>query len=203
MNINEKITVGRLGQQPMHIADTSVDPQHATLTRSEDGYYVLEDNNSNKGVFVFGVKIKRKKVKEETPFFLGSYKTTVKQLLRDPNDIDLQKIWADYDSEKRKWDRYSAIVNSIRVLTPVATMLVAQLIGQSILVSLIVLLVITGIAILAGEMVLKKKNVAMAELNAKMQQDYQCPHCHHFLGFTPYKILKANIYCPHCGVPIK
>ncbi len=203
MNINEKITIGRLGQQPMHIAEQSVDPQHAILTKTDYDTYVIEDNDSQKGVFVFGIRIKRKTIKEDTPIFLGTYKTTVKQLLRDPDAINLAQIWSDYESEKRKWDRYSTMVNSIRMLTPILTMLVAQVIGQSIVVSCVVLVVVMVVAMVAGEMVLKKKNMAMADLNAKMQIDYQCPHCHKFLGFTPYSILKSKLYCPHCGVPIR
>ena len=83
MEIGQTITIGRMGQQPMHIADTSVDPQHAKLTRTGTDTYQIEDLDSTRGTFVFGMRIKRKTVKTDTPFFLGQHKTSVRQLLTD------------------------------------------------------------------------------------------------------------------------
>lgn len=101
-------------------------------------------------------------------------------------------MWNDYDKQKRKWDRYSMLVNSIRMLTPILTMLVTQMVGQNWLVSCIVLLAVMAIAIFAGEKVLEKKTVALATLNAQMQTTYVCPHCHKFLGFVPYSVLSGK-----------
>ena len=70
------------------------------------------------------------------------------------------------------------------------------------MVSGAVLIGVMVISMIAGEKVLAKKNLRMAELNTKMQAEYACPHCHRFIGFTPYSILKQNRYCPHCGVPL-
>ena len=202
MEIGETLVIGRMGQQPMHIADTTVDPQHARLRRTGKDTYQIEDKGSTRGTTVFGMRIVRKTVKADTPIFLGSYKTTVRQLLTDRSRIDLQEIWDDYDHQKRKWDRYSMMVNSIRMLTPILTMLLTQIVGQNIMVSVGVLVVVMAVAIVAGEKVLEKRNLAMAALNAQMQQDYVCPHCHKFLGLTPYEILKTRHYCPQCGVPL-
>lgn len=203
MEIGQTITIGRMGQQPMHIADTSVDPQHAKLTRTGTDTYQLEDLDSTRGTFVFGMRIKRKTVKTDTPFFLGQHKTSVRQLLTDLSTIDLGQIWANYENEKKKWDRYSTMVNSIRMLTPIITMLLAQTVGQDWMISIIVLAVVIAIAVVAGEKVLEKKTLAISALNASMQTTYVCPHCHKFLGLTPYEVLKANRYCPGCGVPLK
>ena len=54
MEIGESIIIGRMGQQPLHLSDASIDPQHATLTRTSADSYVIEDHDSAKGVFVFG-----------------------------------------------------------------------------------------------------------------------------------------------------
>lgn len=202
MEIGEEIIIGRLGQQPMHIADQSVDPQHATLRRTGEDTYQIEDRDSQKGVQVFGFRVKRKTIKAETPLFLGSYKTSVRQLLQDAASIDLTEVWSRYEKEKRRWDRYTLWVNSIRMLSPVLTMLVTQWVGQNWVVSGVVLVGVMVISMIAGEKVLAKKNLRMAELNTKMQAEYACPHCHRFIGFTPYSILKQNRYCPHCGVPL-
>ena len=158
---------------------------------------------TDKNTASMAVREVRKTIKADTPLFLGTFKTSVKQLLTDASRINLQQVWNDYDKQKRKWDRYSMLVNSIRMLTPILTMLVTQMVGQNWLVSCIVLLAVMAIAIFAGEKVLEKKTVALATLNAQMQTTYVCPHCHKFLGFVPYSVLSGKKYCPNCGVPIK
>ena len=96
MEINDQLTVGRMGQQPLHIADSGVDPQHALLRKTSEDIYQIEDLDSMKGVYVFGIRVKRKTVREDTPIFLGTFKTSVRQLLADASKSNLGKTWADY-----------------------------------------------------------------------------------------------------------
>ena len=203
MEIGESLTIGRMGQQPLHVTDASVDPQHATLRRVNETDYQIEDLGSGKGIFVFGIRVKRKTIKADTPIFLGAYKTSVSRLLSDLSQVDLEAVWQQYSHERQRWDRYPAIVNSARMLTPVITMLLTQVVGQNWAVSAIVLVAVLMVTMIVGEKVLAKKNVAMAELNARLQADYICPHWQRFLGFVPYTILKQKGYCPNCGVPLK
>lgn len=203
MEIGEELIVGRMGRQPLHIADSTVDPQHARLRRTGPDTYQIEDLDSAKGTFVFGLRIVRKAIKADTPLFLGTYRTSVGQLLTDVSAVDLQQVWRTYEKQKIKWDRYSMMVNSIRMLTPILTMLLTQVVGQNWLVSCAVLVVVMVVALFAGEKVMERKNLAMAALNARMQTDYACPHCHRPLGLVPYAVLAEKKYCPHCGVPLK
>lgn len=203
MEIGETLTIGRMGQQPLHVTDASVDPQHATLRRVNETDYQIEDLGSGKGIFVFGIRVKRKTIKADTPIFLGTYKTSVSRLLSDLSQVDLEAVWQQYSHERQRWDRYPAIVNSARMLTPVITMLLTQVVGQNWAVSAIVLVAVLMVTMIVGEKVLAKKNVAMAELNSRLQADYICPHCQRFLGSVPYTILKQKGYCPNCGVPLK
>lgn len=210
MNVGEEIIIGRMGQQAMHIADASVDPQHAVLRKTAEDTYQIEDKASAKGIFVFGMRIKRKTVKAETPILLGTFKTSVQQLLQDASSIDLGAVWDRYDKEKKQWDRKSMIVNYLRVLPSILTMLLGMFVGQGlengtrmgITVGLTILVLI--ISMVASEKIMAKKNLRMAELNAEMQEKYVCPHCHKFLSFTPYKILKQHKYCPNpvCNCPL-
>ena len=131
MDIGESIIIGRMGQQPLHIADTTVDPQHALLKKTAPDTFQIIDNNSAKGIYVFGLRIKRKAIKEDTPLFLGGLKTSVRQLLKETTGEELQKIWDDYNKNKIKWDRYTMMVNSIRMLTPIITMSLTQFVGQN------------------------------------------------------------------------
>ncbi len=199
-----------MGEQPMHISDASVDPRHAVLRKTGSGAYQIEDNGSAKGVYVFGMRIKRKTVKAETPILLGTFRTSVQQLLQDASDVDLQAIWNAYDKEKRSWDRKAMFVNYLRIIPSILTMLLGMFLGQDIdnstrmgvTVGMTILVLI--LSMVASEKLMAKKNLRMAELNAEMQTQYVCPHCHRFLSFTPYQILKQNKYCPNpnCCCPL-
>lgn len=204
MEIGEKLIVGRMGKQPMPISDTTVSPQHITIKRIDEENYQITDMDSHKGVFVFGIRIVRKTVKENTPFLLGGYKTSIAQLLHDPHSVNLTEIWDTYDKQKRQWDRYAQFINSIRMIIPILSITVSAVIGQNLYVQVGIPVIVTLIVILLSEKLSVKKNLRMAELNSDLQKKYLCPHCQKFLGFVPYKVLKANNYCPNstCGVPL-
>lgn len=196
--------MGRMGNQPLPISDVSVSPQHVKITRTTSTDYQIEDLDSAKGVFVFGFRVQRKTIKDNTPFLLGGYKTSVQQLLHDPSKVDLAQIWNDYDKQKRIWERYSMLVNSIRMIVPVITIALTMVLGQNIAIQISVIVAITAVVMVATESLNKKKNIKIAELNLELQRVYLCPHCQKFLGFIPYKVLKAHRYCPNnrCGVPL-
>jgi len=210
MNIGEEIIIGRMGQQPMHISDPNVAPQHAILRRTSDEYYQIEDNRSAKGIFVFGMRIKRKTVKANTPILLGTFKTSVQDLLKDMSNVDLNAVWEDYDKEKRKWDRYAMLVGYLRIipsmiLTPIIFLALGDISqGQRIAITAGTFIAVAAISIFISEKVMAKKNVRMAELSSHMQSNYICPHCHRPLPLTPYKVLKQNRYCPNptCAYPL-
>lgn len=202
MEVNQSINVGLLGQQCLRLTDSTIDPIHAKITKMNETEYVIEDNNSSRGTFVFGLRIKRKTIKEDTPIFLGAYKTSIRQLMQDASSINLEEIWNDYDKDKREWERYAMMANSIRMLTPILTMVLTQVIGQNWIISCIVLVSVMIFSMIIGEKVVAKKNIRIAELNTKMQSEYICPHCHKFLGLIPYRVLNDKRYCPMCGVPL-
>lgn len=174
------------------------------------GTYQIEDMGSTKGIFVFGMRIKRKTIKAGTPILLGAFKTSVQQLLQDAYSIDLQTVWDAYEKEKRVWDRKAMFVNYLRIIPSILTMLLAMFLGQDmenstrmgITVGLTIFVLI--VSMVASEKLMAKKNLRMAELNAEMQTKYVCPHCNRFLSFTPYQILKKNKYCPNpnCNCPL-
>lgn len=208
MNLGEEIIVGRMGNQPMCIADTNVDPYHAKLCKIGDGVFQIEDNGSGKGIFVFGMRIKRKTIKSDTPFLLGTFKTSVNQLLFDTSVVDLKNIWKEYDDEKKKWDRKTMLVNYLRVLPSILTMILGIFLGQdmdnTVRMGVTITLTVTVLVVsmIISEKIMAKKNLKMTKMNDKMQTKYVCPHCHKFLSLKPYEILKQNIYCPNCNFPL-
>lgn len=193
-----------MGQQPLPISDVSVSPQHIEIRRVDQEYYQIRDLDSQKGVFVFGFRVERKTVKEATPFLLGSYKTSIAQLLSDPSTVNLSSVWNEYDSQKRKWDKYSQFVNSIRMIIPILSITISAIVGQNLYVQIGIPVVVTIIVIILSDLLTAKKNLKMAELNNELQKTYICPHCQKFLGYIPYSVLKSNLYCtnPVCGIPL-
>ena len=210
METGDEIIIGRMGQQPMLIADATVDPQHALLRKTALGVYQIEDRDSTKGIFVFGMRIKRKTIKEDTPILLGNFQTTVRLLLQDGNAIDLNAIWQAYDNEKRQWDRKTMLVNYLRIIPSILVMLLSMFLGQDfdnqtrMIITAGLTVSVLIISMILSDRIMAKKNMKMEELKVKLQQDYVCPYCHRFLGFTPYKVLKQNKYCPRpdCNCPL-
>lgn len=208
MNIGEEIIVGRMGMQTMPIADLTVDPEHILLRKTTEGTYQIEDKGSTKGTFVFGMRVKRKTINAQTPIQLGSFKTTVQQLLQDTTAVDLNAIWEAYDKEKRQWDRKNMLVNYLRIIPSILTMILGMFLGQDfdnqtrmfITVGLTVSVLI--ISMILSEKIINKRNMRMAELNSDMQQKYVCPHCHRSLPLTPYQVLKTKRFCPVCNFPL-
>ena len=209
MNIGEEIIVGRMGQQTMPIADLTVDPEHALLRKTAEGVYQIEDKGSTKGVFVFGMRVKRKTITNaQTPIYLGNFKTSVQQLLKDTTSVDLNAIWEAYEKEKRQWDRKNMLVNYLRVIPSILAMIVGMFLGQNydnqtrMLLTMGLTVSILILSMILSEKIMNKRNIRMAELNADMQQNYECPHCHHPLPLTPYKVLKGKKFCPKCNRPL-
>lgn len=208
MKIGEEIIVGKMGMQTMPIADLTVDPEHILLRKTAEGTYQIEDKGSTKGTFVFGMRVKRKTINAQTPIQLGSFKTTVQQLLKDPTDVDLNAIWEAYDKEKRQWDRKNMLVNYLRVIPSILAMIVGMFLGQNydnqtrMLLTVGLTISVLIISMILSEKITNKRNIRMAELNADMQQKYECPHCHHALPLTPYKVLKGKKFCPKCNLPL-
>lgn len=209
MEIGKEIKVGTMGRQPLPISNPTVAPEHIILRRLAKDSYQIEDLDSPKGVFVFGIRVKRKTIKSNTPFMLGSYTTSVDKLMHDPRKVNLGDVWKQYEKEKAKWDRYSQLVNSTRMIVPMLSTAVAMFVGNEdnnmkLVISVVVLVVTSLLTIWATERLNKNKNQKIAELNARLQRTYLCPHCQRFLGFTPYSVLKQSMYCPHqgCGVPL-
>ena len=200
MEIGEQLIIGKMGEQPLPISDPSVSPQHCKITRTGQNSYQIVDMDSAKGVFVYGLRIERKSVEAKTPFLLGTYLTSVEQLLKDPTKVDLQSIWDEYYKQKQKWERYSSMINIIRYLSPLVVACLTPLFGQSIIITVGASVFTLLIARVATEKVRVKKDNHIHELNEKLKQTYLCPHCQKFLGFEPYHILKKNKYCPNAKV---
>ena len=73
MNRGESLIVGRMGNQPLPISDVSVSPQHVKITRTTSTDYQIEDLDSAKGVFVFGFRVQRKTIKDNTERFFTNF----------------------------------------------------------------------------------------------------------------------------------
>lgn len=210
MEIGEEIIIGRMGNQPMPIYDSTVAVQHALLRKTAEEVYQIESLTAANGISVYGMRIKRKTVNEDTPIMLGTFNITVRYLLQDPAEIDLSAIWDEYDAEKRRWDRKTIMVNYLRVVPTILTMALGLFVGPETdrlkrgLITLTLTVVVLVISMWATEKIMARKNNRITELNAEMQNKYRCPHCHRPLPIKPYRILKQNICCPlsGCGHPL-
>lgn len=78
------IIIGRQGQQPLQITQSSVSRQHCRLTRVGDAEWEIEDLGSRYGTCVNGLPIVKSRVGLDTPIMLADFETSVRQLLNLP-----------------------------------------------------------------------------------------------------------------------
>lgn len=200
-----KIVVGRMGQQKLTITDSTVDPTHAELIEIGKGKYVIKDLDSTRGTFVQTLRVIRKIVDADTPIQLGGFATTADQLVHGVKKVNLYEVWNNYTKEAQTLERNAMIINSARVLVFLGSGSLAAFICSGneyqTLITVLCTIVFTAICILMTQKYMKHKTQRMQELEVELQNTYQCPHCHTFLGKLPYALIKSkNPYCknPHC-----
>lgn len=67
-----EIIVGRRGEQPFSITDTTVSGKHLKLTTLPDGNVEVEDLGSSNGTFIDGLRISKKTVSRSTEIRMGA-----------------------------------------------------------------------------------------------------------------------------------
>ncbi len=203
---------GASGSVPM-----TVSRQHCSITQNADGSYKITNLKPQNVTFVNGVEVMAKTIKEGDKVELGPEKFLVswdwiKSLI--PQMVDfrpLKRIWEEYDEHKLDQQIADRKFNSLRGITGLITM---GAIALSIILPefretpLYIGVYVLAILISAGFTYKAYQDSSKGPMKQKkltddFQQDYVCPHCHHFLGFQSFTVLMQNEACPYCKAKIK
>ena len=188
----------------------SVSRQHCMISVADDGKMTLRNVQTGNWTFVNGTAVEIKRINRGDKIELGADKYALsweklEEILPKVADIrPLKKVWDEYENGTFNLQVSERRFNSLRGFTPIITigaMLLGiftgrdnpwlwPLYGAAIVLSI-------GFFLLSMKKV-KEVPTKQKEMRKKLQDEYVCPCCHHFFGFTDYSILSQNDACPHC-----
>ncbi len=204
----EKI-YGNAGSVPMDVSR-----HHISLQTAGAGKWQIKNLNERNVTFVNGIAVESKTISENDKVELGnSHYLFPWDALQEPKvetaDIrPLRKVWEDYNQENiriRKQQKNIGLLASIPMGFTMLGGLIAgvgpeEIRGVAYLFTAIALLIMLyGFYRRFNDNSIEKQE----ELKKKLQRNYTCPKCGHFLGFQDYEVLTQSDACPYCKTMYK
>lgn len=192
------------------------DSAHCKLAINNNGDMILTNLKEQNITKVNGDDILSKRILSTSKISLGKddYSFSVDTIIEaakklvplQPKSIKhLEKVYEDYEKtldmihqfqeKKGKMGRLPILVSSFGgvLSTALAILGIPKL--------LIVTVPITVLPLLLHVKNFTNKDTSYEDRKKaqdKLIDEYICPHCQHYLGSQPYKVLKQNKKCPHC-----
>ena len=204
----EKI-YGNAGSVPMDVSR-----HHISLQTAGAGKWQIKNLNERNVTFVNGIAVESKTISENDKVELGnSHYLFPWDALQEPKvetaDIrPLRKVWEEYNQENiriRKQQKNIGLLASIPMGFTMLGGLIAgvgpeEIRGVAYLFTAIALLIMLyGFYRRFNDNSIEKQE----ELKKKLQRNYTCPKCGHFLGFQDYEVLTQSDACPYCKTKYK
>lgn len=224
VNVNGQVknaTIGDNNSVPNSVSRCvpGQDSAHCKIAINQNGDMILTNLKEQNITKVNGDEIYSKRItnanrislgKENYTFSVDAVIEAAKKLVPPPPVVPksikhLEKIYEDYENtldmihqsqeKKGKMSRLPIIIGSFGGL--LSTLLGAL----GIFKGLIITIPVTVVPFLLHIKNFTHKDTSYEDRkNAqnKLIDEYVCPHCQHYLGAQPYKVIKQNKKCPHC-----
>lgn len=228
--------IGTQGNQPFSIPDSKVSRYHAVLERDQNGQYFIKDTNSTNGTFIYnGTNFVRLypnqlyPVSPDTMIQLGpDTRFHVRKLIpshaqtprgpqapnpepkkQQPKRVDishLRYISENYDEQKLKLESKVGMINGLRGLTILISMLGAgagaMFGGEDKVTSSIISIGIAVVLIAILLTFINSYNKKLMRMKKDNEQTYAvkyvCPECHVSFRGKIYENILAERSCPRC-----
>lgn len=196
---------------------------HCRIKISEDVIRVTNLNSQNV-TYIDGCEITgtSKKVDLHSIITLGfeQYRLNLKKLLKDIGYVSpvsirhLKKVWDKYDRsllrlqvEQQKSannQKLQGLISQASVLCVIIPSVIPQVpIPPFIRVLLVIIALALGVYFyIKGNKTEESFIIKKRELDEWLHDEYVCPKCGYFFGFTPYDNLEYKDKCPHCNNPL-
>lgn len=206
------------------------DRAHCKIDIASDGSMLITNLKPQNITYVNGSPIATKKITASSNVELGKdrYHLNISDILAKVSKVlevkpgedsvqlsikHLEKVWLDYEAEMEAISRRQMDKGKKRLLPMIMTSLSSLLVpilgfalpGDAGKQSVFVTLPVAALCLMFWLKTYFEKDTSLDDkktVQDKFIDEYVCPacSCHHFLGYTPYKILKQNKKCPYCGV---
>ena len=227
MNVNGQMKAAALGMVNSVPASVSrckpgESVAHCKIEIDAKGAMVVTNMKAQNVTYVNGAECISKKITEKSSISLGAdmYSIDIKEILEtakklvgtmpppppSPKSIRyLEKVYDEYETALESIAYRQQEKGKQRMLPMIISMSSGAL---SVILGLVIpggVVYITGaITVISLFIYIKmynEKDNSIEEkkaANNKYIDNYVCPHCEHFLGNQPYKVLRQNKNCPYC-----
>lgn len=203
------MTYGQAGSVPMDVSR-----QHISLQPVGNGKWIIKNLNERNVTFVNGIAIESKTISESDRVELGnSHYLFSWDALKEPKaetvDIrPLRHVWEEYNQENiriRKRQKNIGLLASIPMGFTMLGGLIAGVGPEEIRGVAYFFTAIALLIMLYGfyRRISDKSIEEQEELKKKLQRNYTCPKCGHFMGFQDYEVLVQADACPYCRTKYK
>lgn len=215
------IIIGRHGNQPFQLTESSISRQHAVLHVDSNGQLTLRDNNSANGTWIrmndgsFRRLSGETKVRPETTIRLGAqFVCSIQQILKKPEPaaVDISNLKDCYDEYMENKMAFEAKSSNIMMLR-MASMSVGTVIGlllaliipkdfmgdetAGMIIKALATLISIGMAWLIVNVMNQKLIRKKRENEESFKRVYCCPKCGYHFGPKVYSNLLAEGKCPN------
>ena len=215
------ILIGKHGNQPFKLTESTISRQHAILHVDPNGQLILRDNNSLNGTWIktndgsFKRLSGEVRVTPETTIRLGAqYICTIQQILKKPEapPVNISKLRDCYDKymeNKMSFEAKSSNIMMLRMasmsLGTVIGLLIAAIIPMDflgneiagIIIKAMATLISIGLAWFIVDIMNKKLIRQKKENEETFKRTYCCPKCGYHFGPKVYSNLLAEGKCPN------
>ncbi len=198
---------------------------HCKIEIDSSGTMVLTNLKPQNVTYIDGVQVESKRISDSSTVLLGPDKyvldlplllnTAIKlatgaKATSSSNEYSimrLEEVWDEYERAMEDIQRRQQLLGRRRMLPIIigsASGLIALVCAAIKISSLWFILPITATSFIIYLVVYLKKDTSIEdrkEATDRLYDNYVCPnpHCKHFMGSLPYKILRKNKKCPFCG----
>ncbi len=198
---------------------------HCKIEIDSSGTMVLTNLKPQNVTYIDGVQVESKRITDSSSILLGQDKyvldlplllnTAIKlaaeaKAASSSNEYSishLEDVWNEYEGAMEAIQRRQQLLGRRRLLPIMigsASGLIALVCATIKISSLYITLPITAISFIIYLIIYLKKDTSIEdrkEATDCLYDNYVCPnpHCNHFMGNQPYRILRQNKKCPYCG----
>lgn len=215
------ILIGKHGNQPFKLTESSISREHAILHVDPNGRITLRDNNSTNGTWILAKDGSFKRITgevvvgPETFIRLGAqYTCTVKEFLKKPEEppvdiSNLRTLYETYNSNRMALEAKQSNVMMWRMMSMslggVVGLIIMALIpeefvgNKTVEICVKILSVVLPVVVSYFIVSMMNKNIIRKrDANERFfKQNYCCPKCHYHFGSMVYHNILATGKCPN------
>jgi len=207
-----KIKIGRANTNDYVVDNPKICKYHAELTKTAEGILRIEDMDTVNGIYVNGIRIKRKNIAlEDTVILAGCYTLDIRKTLRFCNDYSdeflcLKDVYTDYILRKKRIIKNGQLKTGLYRMLPISigglgVVVIGQITDDQTIRIFGSLIAISFpiFGVIWATHCQTKIPENLEELNKHFRNAFICPKCGAYLGNQDWESLVRQKECKVSG----